>query len=59
MAGRGANTDLEGIVAGIHARWTGGQVGLKATLAYSGGKANTGRTLPVDGAGRGDYDLAG
>lgn len=56
---RAARTDLDGIVAGVHARWAGDRLGIKATLAYSGGKATTRRALPAEGTARSHYDLTG
>lgn len=56
---RAARTDLDGIVAGVHARWAGERLGIKATLAYSGGKATTRRALPAEGTVRSHYDLTG
>jgi uncharacterized protein with beta-barrel porin domain len=59
LFGRGARTDLDGVVAGVHGRRTGGRLGIKATLAYSGGEATTRRALPGDGTARSHYDLTG
>ncbi len=62
LAGRGARTDVDGVVAGVHGRWTSvGGLGVKATIAYSGGNATTRRALPGAGAltATGEYDLAG
>jgi uncharacterized protein with beta-barrel porin domain len=59
LFGRAARTDLDGVVAGVHGRWTGGGLGIKATLAYSGGEATTRRALPGDGTARSHYDLTG
>lgn len=60
---RGARTNLDGIAAGLHGRWTGERLGIKATLAYSGGKASTHRALPGGSGGAGsassEYDLTG
>lgn len=59
LFGRGARTDLDGIVAGVHARWTDERVGIKATVAYSGGKATTQRAVPGSSTVRSQYDLTG
>lgn len=59
LFGRAARTDLDGIVAGIHARWTGERVGVKATVAYSGGRATTQRAVPGSSTVRSQYDLTG
>ncbi|KQM21536.1 hypothetical protein [Novosphingobium sp. Leaf2] len=60
LLGRGARTELDGIVAGVHARWSGDSgIGVKATLAYAGGKAATRRALPLSGSASADYDLTG
>jgi hypothetical protein len=56
---RAARTDLDGMVAGVHARWTDERIGIKATLAYGGGKATTRRALPAADTGRSHYDLTG
>jgi len=54
----GTRTDADGVVAGVHARWSNGALGLKSTIAYDGSKAKTDRVL-VDGSSRGRYDLHG
>ena len=62
LTGRGASTELDGVVAGVHGRWTGwGGIGVKATIAYSGGNATTRRALPGGTAlsATGEYDLKG
>jgi hypothetical protein len=64
LFGRAARTDLDGIVAGIHARWSSDAgLGLKGTLAYSGGEATTRRSLPggpgTNASARANYDLTG
>jgi hypothetical protein len=51
-------TDADGVVAGIHGRWSSGEFGLKATIAYDGSNATTRRTLP-GGSATGDYGLHG
>ena len=58
LAARGARTEADGVVAGIHGRWASGGLDLKATIAYDGGDAITRRTL-IDGAASGEYDLEG
>ena len=55
---RGARTKIDGIVAGLHSRWSGGGFGLKATIAYDGGSATTRRMVP-GGDASGAYDLHG
>lgn len=62
LAGRGASTDVNGIVAGINGRWNADRgVDVKTTIAYSGGKASTRRALPGGSnlTASGDYDLTG
>lgn len=62
LAGRGASTEVDGIVAGIHGRWNADSgMGVKATIGYSGGKASTRRALPGGSnlTASGDYDLTG
>ena len=54
----GARTEADGIVAGLHSRWSGGGFGLKATIAYDGGSATTRRVVP-GGTTSGTYDLHG
>jgi hypothetical protein len=53
-----ARTKANGIVAGIHGRWTDSAWGVKATIAYDGGDANTRRLVPGSTA-QGRYDLHG
>ncbi|WEK01644.1 MAG: autotransporter outer membrane beta-barrel domain-containing protein [Candidatus Sphingomonas phytovorans] len=56
LAERGARSTVDSVVAGVHGRWTDGRLGVKATIAYDGGSADTRRTLP-GGSARGEYDL--
>lgn len=56
---RAVRTDLDGIVAGVHARWMDGRLGIKATLSYSGGEAVTRRAVPGNRTARSRYDLTG
>ncbi|WP_457353398.1 autotransporter outer membrane beta-barrel domain-containing protein [Sphingomonas sp. UYP23] len=53
-----ARTTANGLVAGVHARWSGGGFGVKATVAYDGGDAVTNRAVP-GGSAAGRYDLHG
>lgn len=53
-----ARTDANGVVAGIHGRWSNGGFGLKATIAYDGSDATTRRALP-GGTATSDYGLHG
>ena len=59
LAGLGARTDADGIVAGIHGRWSDGAFGIKATIAYDGADAETRRIVPGGGTTRSRYDLHG
>jgi hypothetical protein len=54
----GARTDADGLVAGIHARWSDGALGVKASIAYADGDATTTRSVP-GGRATGGYDLTG
>ncbi len=58
LAMRGARTRDDGFVAGVHGRWKGGGLGVKATAAYDGGNATTRRLLP-GGTAESDYALHG
>jgi hypothetical protein len=53
-----ARTEADGLVAGIHGRWSRDQIGIKATIAYDAGKAKTTRMIP-GGQAQGRYDLRG
>lgn len=53
-----ARTDADGVVAGVHGRWSDRGFGAKATLAYDEGKARTKRALP-DGSASSRYALRG
>ena len=65
LSGRGASTEADAIVGGIHARWNGVDEGrgpgVKATIAYSGGEATTHRALPGgrNHSASSDYNLRG
>lgn len=54
----GARTDADGLVAGLHARWSGVALGAKATITYADGDATTTRNVPGGGA-TGGYGLTG
>lgn len=58
LATLGARTTVDGVVAGVHARWAGAGIGVRATLAYDGGNATTRRALP-GGTASGQYDRRG
>ncbi|WP_040598664.1 hypothetical protein [Sphingomonas elodea] len=58
LADTGAHTSADGVVAGVHGRVRHGGIGLKATIAYDGAKADTRRLLPV-GSASARYDLSG
>ncbi|MDF0490979.1 autotransporter outer membrane beta-barrel domain-containing protein [Sphingomonas sp. H39-1-10] len=58
LATLGARTTVDGVVAGVHARWTGAGIGARATLAFDGGNATTRRALP-GGTAVGQYDRRG
>lgn len=53
-----ARTEADGLVAGVHGRWSRDQIGVKATIAYDAGKAKTTRMIP-GGQAQGRYDLRG
>ena len=53
----GAATSADGIVAGIHGRYTAGAVRLGASVLYDGGDARTSRTLPDATTATGRYGL--
>jgi len=46
LASLSARTRADGAVAGVHGRFASGGVGIKATVAYDGGDANTRRSVP-------------
>lgn len=58
LADLGARTNADGVVAGVHGRVRYRGVGLKATIAYDGARADTRRVLSV-GSADGRYDLRG
>jgi len=58
LAARGARTESDGVVAGVHARWASGGLDLKAMIAFDGSDAVTRRAL-VDGSATGEYELQG
>jgi outer membrane autotransporter protein len=54
----GAQTKLDGVVAGIHGRYlTPGGFGVTASILYDGGTARTARALPGTASASGRYDL--
>jgi hypothetical protein len=58
LSSLGARTEVDGVVAGVHGRWSNGNLGIKATVAYDGGKADTQRNL-LGASAKGSYDLTG
>lgn len=54
----GAKTEIDSVVAGIHGGRSNGKLGIKATVAYNGGKADTQRNL-LGASAKGSYDLTG
>ena len=54
----GATTKADGALAGLHGQWSNGNIGVNATVAYTGGTADTRRSLP-DGNASGHYNLHG
>jgi len=53
----GAQTQGDGVVAGIHGRYTREAFALTASVLYDGGDAHTTRALPGSAPARGRYDL--
>jgi hypothetical protein len=53
----GAQTKNDGFVAGAHARYAAGGLGVTASVLYDGGKADTARALPGAARANGRYDL--
>jgi len=53
----GAQTKGDGVVAGIHGRYTREAFALTASVLYDGGHAHTTRALPGTGPASGRYDL--
>ena len=58
LSALGARTEVDGVVAGVHGRWSNGKLGIKATVAYDGGNADTRRSL-LGASAKGSYDLTG
>lgn len=58
LSSLGARTGVDGVVAGVHGRWSNGKLGIKATVAYDGGNADTRRNL-LGASAKGSYDLTG
>ncbi|MBH0113200.1 hypothetical protein I5E68_09600 [Novosphingobium sp. YJ-S2-02] len=58
LSSLGARTDVDSVVAGVHGRWSNGKLGIKTTVAYNGGNADTRRNLLATSA-NGSYDLTG
>jgi len=58
LAGLGARTNADGVVAGVHGRVRYRGIGLKVTFAYDGAQADTRRTVP-GGTSQSRYDLHG
>lgn len=58
LSSLGARTEVDGVVAGVHGRWSNGKLGIKATVAYDGGNADTRRDL-LGASANGSYDLTG
>jgi adhesin HecA-like repeat protein len=59
IAALGASTKADGVVAGVHARYTSGTATLLVSAFYDGATADTRRALPGGGSARGHYDLHG
>jgi Uncharacterized protein with a C-terminal OMP (outer membrane protein) domain len=53
-----ARTDVDGVVTGVHGRWSNGKLGIKATVVYDAGNADTRRNL-LGTSANGSYDLTG
>ncbi|EJL31523.1 autotransporter domain-containing protein, partial [Novosphingobium sp. AP12] len=58
LSALGARTEVDGVVAGAHGRWSNGKLGIKATVAYDGGNADTRRSL-LGAPAKGSYELTG
>lgn len=52
-----AQTENDGFVGGVHARYAANGLGLTASLLYDGGEATTTRALPGASRATGRYDL--
>lgn len=53
----GAATSTDGVVAGVHGRYTAGNVRIGASILYDGGDARTTRALPGASSATGRYGL--
>jgi hypothetical protein len=58
LSSLGTRTEVDGMVAGVHGRWSNGKLGIKATVTYDGGKADTQRNL-LGASAKGSYELTG
>jgi hypothetical protein len=59
IAGLGASTDANGVVAGVFAEARLGGLGLNGLVAYDASEADTRRDLPTGDDARASYDLGG
>lgn len=57
LRGLEARTESDGVVAGVHARWARNGFGVKATVAYDGGDAESRRAVPGGTTTSGQYGL--
>lgn len=53
----GAATSTDGVVAGVHGRYTAGNIRIGASILYDGGDARTTRALPGASSATGRYGL--